>query len=201
MLNTSRYIIYGLVDPRTKLLRYVGQSSRGMIRPKQRHVGHCWSWEENLINEGLKPEIAVIEELEVIGSLNDSERFWISYFRALGANLTNLTDGGEGVKGWVPSDEWREKQSKVTVFRNPINLGRKQPEEEKIRRANSCRGQKRSLDTKMRMSQVRMGMKFSDEHRKHIGDAARNRVVKEETRRKLSQAAKLAWERKREHTS
>jgi hypothetical protein len=30
-----KYLIYGLVDPRDNLVKYVGKSSKGLIRPKQ----------------------------------------------------------------------------------------------------------------------------------------------------------------------
>lgn len=34
----SRFLIYGLVDPRTNEVRYVGRSSSGLVRPKHHSV-------------------------------------------------------------------------------------------------------------------------------------------------------------------
>jgi len=39
------------------------------------------------------------------------EKFLISCFRELGHPLVNLTDGGDGPAGWVPSDETRKRMS------------------------------------------------------------------------------------------
>ena len=130
-------LIYILIDPRTDDVRYVGKSVTGLHRPRCRHGGHCWSWEENLKNEGLKPRIEILESFpddlskeKRNGTLEVWERYYIALGRHLGLPLTNLTKGGEGA-----SREWTEEQKKhlrkVTHFRNPINFGRKLTEEER----------------------------------------------------------------------
>lgn len=193
----KQHLIYALCDPRTDEVRYIGQSSCGIIRPKQRHAARCWSWEENLSVEGLKPVIEILEECS-LDALNDAEIFWISYWRMIGAKLTNLTDGGEGRRGFVITEEERQKRRETTIFRFPINLGRKHSEEEKIKRANSCRGKKRSLETKRKMSEARKGMKFSEEHRRNMKLAATNRVVKDSTKESLRLKALAQWVRQKE---
>jgi hypothetical protein len=53
-------------------------------------------WVKSLVAQGLKPEIVVFEEHIDLKDLNDSECFWIEYWRFLGACLKNTLDGGEG---------------------------------------------------------------------------------------------------------
>lgn len=108
--------IYGLVDPRSNELRYVGKTSsdplarvrthlcRTSLKPK-RHISR---WLTGLLADGHKPEVFVIELVDE-AEWQDAERFWIAYFRSLGARLVNITDGGEGVSGYRFSPERREE--------------------------------------------------------------------------------------------
>jgi hypothetical protein len=67
----SPYLIYALVDPRTKVIRYVGKSTSGLKRPK-RHL-QPWilekekqtrrvKWIKSLLSAGVTPEIEVLRE-------------------------------------------------------------------------------------------------------------------------------------------
>lgn len=92
--------IYGLVDPTTHLVFYVGKSVRGLLRagvharPRNR---------ENADTRAKLEAISYAFEivmLEVCTSdqLNTAERWWIAYGRASGWPLTNRTAGGEGLR-------------------------------------------------------------------------------------------------------
>ncbi len=93
-------VIYGLVDPRNSELRYVGKTSwtpeKRFFNHLSRHSrAHCKNWIKNLKEYGLVPEMVEIETVG-IGRWQEAERFWIAYFRSIGARLTNHTPGGEG---------------------------------------------------------------------------------------------------------
>lgn len=97
-------IIYGLADPRDGALRYIGKTSRGLayrlrghVRESKRGETRRERWIAKLASAGMRPDIF---EIEVVpGDWSDAERFWIAYFRAIGADLVNLTPGGEGATG------------------------------------------------------------------------------------------------------
>lgn len=100
------YIVYGLIDPLTQELRYVGKSTCGLRRPKM----HFWpsnynkrryvyNWIKGLIHQGLKPEIIILEEHHDQSALYEAEQWNIAYWRGLGCRLTNLSDGGPGWSG------------------------------------------------------------------------------------------------------
>jgi len=100
-------LIYGLIDPRTLLIRYVGKSLTGLRRPQQhRHCNprtsgpHCINWIKQLLAEGFCYEIAILDHgrKEILSVL---ERYWIAFGRACGWPLTNLTAGGDGFSGVV----------------------------------------------------------------------------------------------------
>lgn len=98
----SKNIIYGLIDPTTKEIRYIGQSSTGLRRPKShlnpsgirpyggnKNLNKKQAWVKSLLNKNIKPDIITIETLDSKDQLNEAEEFWITYFRSIGSRLTN----------------------------------------------------------------------------------------------------------------
>jgi len=116
----SKFLVYGLVDPRTLLVRYVGKSQSGLDRPRahgtpatlRRNRFHCGNWLRELAALGLKYEIAVLETCSSKFELSAAECWWISYGRACGWPLTNLTDGGDG-NGRVETPDMRRRRSEA----------------------------------------------------------------------------------------
>lgn len=114
----SRFLIYGLVDPRTDEVRYIGQSSSGLIRPLnhgtpsslqcRRHSAH---WLRSLGDAGLHYGVRILEELSSRDDLDKAEIRWIAAARAAGWSLTNHNDGGGGNRGWKASAETKAKMS------------------------------------------------------------------------------------------
>jgi hypothetical protein len=102
----SKFLIYGLVDPVSGQLRYIGLSTRGLKRPRStegrvRRGGegkdtYKVNWIRGLIAKGLHYGIVIIQELPDAEGLYESEKHWIKYFRQMGCPLTNTSDGGIG---------------------------------------------------------------------------------------------------------
>lgn len=108
--------IYMLIDPRPHKLgevRYIGQSSQGMCRPEVIHGGICGSWQKAVRSVGFVEEVFVVEQWDGTGDwkqwLDDTETFYIAYYRMLGADLTNITKGGGGTRGIVPWNKGKVK--------------------------------------------------------------------------------------------
>lgn len=128
--------IYTLSDPDTKEVRYVGKS----VNPKRRYYvhtciqtgldTHCKRWIGKLKSENKKPIMEIIEEI-ITDNWQDREIYWISYFRKVNTNLTNMTVGGDG----VPCI--------------PIEI---------------------ELDRRIKVSEARKGMHFSEEHKLHLSE-------------------------------
>jgi hypothetical protein len=93
------YIIYGLVDPDSKLIRYIGKSSSRLERPQQHqlrknlatdpNLGKV-SWITGLLAEERTYEIVILEECENVDQLHDAEAFHINFFSSAGCPLTNI---------------------------------------------------------------------------------------------------------------
>lgn len=166
----KKSIIYCLVDPRTKIIRYIGKSVNGLNRPKDnvrrgwKHHHKCGRWLLGLKSLGLTAEIEILEELSSPNEIDDAERFWIANFRAAGSALLNMTDGGEGMLKVVHSQTTRDligAKNSVSLLGNiPWNKGKSystpgtranaanmrkfnQTESAKKKRADSLRGRKR----------------------------------------------------------
>lgn len=118
-------IIYALTEPKELggTIRYIGQSAIGIDRCKQHKKKymltaktHKNNWIKSLNERGLTFDWIIIENLGDFltdeardAALNIAEIKWIRYYRDLGLDLTNSTDGGEGTRGNVLSPESRDK--------------------------------------------------------------------------------------------
>lgn len=137
MSESPANLIYGLIDPRTLLIRYVGLSSTGMRRPRDHRRPscpdtYCRRWVKSLQSEGLDYQIVVLEVLKDAVELDQAERWWIAYGRACDWPLTNLTKGGG------PSEtalaERRRRDFAATARKRVVYSPEKIAELERLRR-------------------------------------------------------------------
>lgn len=75
------YIIYGLKDPRTDEIKYVGKSVQGIKRAKS-HITHSHNplvneWINELKLNNYIPEIIILENVLDWSELIDKEKYWI----------------------------------------------------------------------------------------------------------------------------
>lgn len=170
--------IYGLVDPRTHELRYVGQTSIGMQRPLQEHHAHCLRWEKSVTRAGFQKEVAILEscpdDVDCKLWLDENERFYISLFRALGSRLTNIADGGDG---------------------GPTRRGRKNSLHHRDALIRSNLGRELSEDHRSKISSAMHGRKLSSEHRSAIGRSLREHKQSEEARKHVQEGLLSYWAR------
>jgi hypothetical protein len=189
--------IYSLSDPRTGEIRYIGITFRGRQRYNE-HLSraatggrtHRDCWVRSLASEGLRPAYSVLEVGNGEG-WQERERSWIAKHREDG-RLTNRTDGGEGLPGYVPSPELRRKWSKARrgvpyrPWRKPPMLGRRQSPEarEKIRQAGT--GRTHSEATRARLSARRKGRPLPTWQREMLAASHRGKPLTEAHRQKIA---------------
>lgn len=154
-------VIYGLYDPITKQVRYVGKTVSGLRRRLDAHLYNarhrlkqpCAHWVGSLLARGLHPEIFEIEVCPPGADWEEAERFWIESLRALGCRLLNLSvGGGAGALGWRASDDTKRKMS-------TSRMGRVVTEETRKKIGASNRGKVRSPEVCRK--NVRRGEKSS----------------------------------------
>ena len=154
-LGPKTVYIYGLTDPETDEVRYIGKS----IRPCERinnHMNeksncHRSHWLQSLKAKGLWPGLVIFEMMQGGWPWQHSERYWIARGRALGWRLTNNTSGGDGVPDL--------------------------PAETRARMASVWKGRKHSPETAEKLRNYRLGVKHSDETRAKMSAAHKGRKI------------------------
>jgi hypothetical protein len=106
--------------------------------------------------------------------------------------LRNLTDGGDGLSGWVPSDETKAKMSSSRT-------GMTHTFETKAKIAAARRGKTLTPENKAKLLASRLGKKHSPEVRAKIAEASRRRTHSQETKAKMANARREYYARLREH--
>lgn len=191
-----RNLIYGLKDPNTLAIRYVGQSSTGMRRPRShflpsslRAQTYCARWIRRLSESGSLPEIVILEVVVDAHELSSAERWWIARLRSEGARLTNLTDGGEGMRGHRATPETRAKLSAARMGNrnaagNTNRRGKAASIETRARISASLVGTRRrvgkvhSTESKVRMSRSHGGRPIFDQlGREYVSQAVAARAL------------------------
>ena len=124
---TTTASIYGLSDPETGEIRYVGFSKD----PKHRRDCHLaeakvhplkksykLNWIRSLLKRGLCVQVVILQETTT--KPNERERYWIARLKKRGCRLTNLTDGGEGVLNLPISVRKRVTAANKKTWSDPI---------------------------------------------------------------------------------
>lgn len=156
---TSNFIIYGLFDPETQELRYIGKSVNGLKRSRQhtktadlkRHgKTHKVAWVKSLIKKNLKPIVMIITQCGTPEELYPEEQRLIKRFKTLGAKLTNATDGGPGRYGYKLSEATKAKLRKCAKAQTPV---------------------RHTKTTKEKLRTLQLGRTHSEEHRLNMAKA------------------------------
>lgn len=206
-MQQPKWIIYVLKDPRTEHVRYVGWTTKTTKRRLTCHLSdarqaqrtHRTKWIHSLLTIGLLPLIEVIQEGLGPGA-TEAEMQWIARYRSEGANLTNATDGKEGLLGNIPSSETRKKISIANKGRKQSpefcialgirakahNTGRVRTAEQRVKITAALRLRKRSPESMEKFWAATRGKPRSEEHCRKISLAAKGRKVSLETRAKMS---------------
>lgn len=174
-------IVYGLVDPYTHDIRYVGKSVGGIERAHQH-------WAPSSVKEGATPKNRWINKLRKFGKkykvvvlfaikqntfsnkedlntfIYNKEQEFIKMFD----KLLNLTDGGKGATGRVTSEQTKHKMSQSAKRRGIEHLKphffKNKSEEEKAitkkRTAEKLKRRNRKIPGARFLSSIRHGKKI-----------------------------------------
>lgn len=89
------HTIYGLTDPRNGQIRYIGRTANPETRLREHIVASQAGvlrndWIKELRRAGEIPGMCILETVPE-SEVAETEKFYIGYFKMLGANLTNFT--------------------------------------------------------------------------------------------------------------
>ena len=157
---------------------YVGKGKGGRAyKMRDRNLFHT-AVVKKLQREGYAVEVKI-----VACGLSEEEAFSlekerIAFWRAANADLTNATNGGDGVSGLKMSNEARAKM-------RAAKLGKKQTPEQIEKRISPLRGRKQPEEAVKKISQTRLARNIrpSEEVRKKMSESAKKRHSREKMER------------------
>lgn len=96
--------IYGLVDPRDGLVKYIGYTGKPIRKRLRTHIRtsitynktHKQKWIRKLIKLGLEPTIKTLKVVKQ-GDCKEWEKRYIKGYKDFGFKLVNGTEGGDGI--------------------------------------------------------------------------------------------------------
>ena len=213
--GNSKYIIYGLIDPRTEECRYIGRSSSGPRRPRRHGDQSCLekdgtykaNWIADMKRCDIEYEILVLEEFSDQEELIDAERKWIKAAKDMGWRLTNLTDGGEGLLNPTQSTrdkigEYSRKRMRTKEYQDRAigdRRGKKLPEWWREKISIAGKGRKMSAETIAKVVAVHLGKKdgpLSEEWKRKISESSRGKSKSKAHCEKIGLGLKKSLRRK-----
>ena len=166
--NVKKCHVY-LVTNRANGKKYVGITVKSVSTRFNQHIRNAMHGKGAYFHNAIRkygPEAFSVQQLMVCDSMDEAkemEKILIqkhqSFCRQGGYNCTL---GGEGVVGFQPTKEQRERMSEANT------------------------GKTHTIETRKKLSAANKGKTLSVEHRKKISDAARGRTLSVEHRKKMS---------------
>jgi len=113
---------------------YIGKTELSFSRRKSNHLSDAKRGCEFAFHRALRKygeenfTWEIIEDcIEDKTLLDDKEKYYIALYETFGPKGYNMSEGGEGQTGWIPSDETRVKWSKQRKGKDPWNKGTAKP--------------------------------------------------------------------------
>lgn len=134
----------------------------------------------------------VLEVVDDRALLGLTEMKWIHILRTRGHRLLNVTLGGDGTFGMVPSPETREKMSESHKGNRPSDATRLKMSQTRLNLGpvHTAEGKKKMSDSKMGTRNPMYGKTHSEEARKNISSKLRGVPKSESAKANMKEASK-----------
>lgn len=194
--------IYGLLDPKTSKIRYIGKTTNTLNVRLSKHISsikyeaptHRSNWIKSLLEMGLKPNIFLIETCNET-NWEDRERFYIKKYKS---HLTNTSEGGD------TPDPNISRQSAIRMWRNPEYRKKHSGENHHMKKMenrkkvtgsnNGMFGKHHSENAKKRISKKMLGHRQT-EHQKNRARIANSRPKSVIHKKNLSKSKSKSLEK------
>jgi len=174
------YKIYLIANIKNKK-QYVGITKFSIEERFSQHVKRGFLLTEAIQKYGEQNFwIQLIEEVESAERAYELEMYYIKEYNTKVPNGYNITDGGDGIFGWEPSEEYRKECSeRVKQLHNEKKVGmygKKHTEETKKKMSDSLRGNQNCL-----------GRILSEDTKSKISSSHKGKILSESTKNKISE--------------
>jgi len=174
------YKIYLIANIKNKK-QYVGITKFSIEERFSQHVKRGFLLTEAIQKYGEQNFwIQLIEEVESAERAYELEMYYIKEYNTKVPNRYNITDGGDGIFGWEPSEEYRKECSeRVKQLHNEKKVGmygKKHTEETKKKMSDSLRGNQNCL-----------GRILSEDTKSKISSSHKGKILSESTKNKISE--------------
>lgn len=122
-----------------------------------RHKTHKNCWIKSLLAKNQKAKAVVLEEHPTAQELPRAEIELIAYFRYIGCDLTNGTDGGEGGSPMKGKKHSKETKDKISAAHKNLSEEIKLKQIKRLKERPAHLGHKHSETTKIQMSKSQRG--------------------------------------------
>jgi group I intron endonuclease len=174
------YKIYLIINLEN-LKKYIGITKYSLEERFYQHIKRGFLLTEAIKKYGKeKFSIELIEEVESPERAYELEIFYIKKYNTKAPFGYNLTDGGDGIFGWQPSDEYRKecserakelhKNKKVGMYGKKHNDETKRKMSEASKGNKNCLGRILSEETKLKISTSNKGKTVSESTKKKISE-------------------------------
>lgn len=194
----SKVYIYGLVDPFTKQVKYVGKT---IVKPEKRRDQHVsdsigkgkgrlnkvkCAWIKELVSKKSKPDVIILEEVTK-ANWKEREQYWINFYGL--DNLTNIREGGNG--SFCHSDETKEIIKETSKqrwadkeFRDSMSLAQLKSWENEDRRKHIANVSKEVWANSSESEREERAKKISQRRKAHLASLSESEMKKIVDKRK-----------------
>ena len=185
------YLVTNLVNKK----QYVGKTTETVTKRWSKHISDARLGKGSYLHKAIRkysPESFIVSPIAHFsdnGTLCIVEQLFISELGTFAPNGYNLTRGGEGMLGYVASEETRRKIGQKSKGRISGMRGRRHTESALAKQSLSHQGN-------IPWNKGKKGVqKISEETRKKHSENGKGRKNSEETKLRMSLAASLRWQR------
>ena len=193
----NEFYVYHHINKSTGEVFYVGKGKNKRAYSKKAR-SEFW---HNVVNKH-GYEVLIVEENITDEQACEREVYWINHFgrKDIGTGiLVNHTDGGDGVTGYIFTEEDKQRMSEAHSGEKNGFHGKKHSDETRLKmslakrgKTSNMKGKNLSDETKQHLREINLGKTLSAEHKQKIGDSLRgkpgiSRSHTEEARKKISE--------------